>query len=403
MRKRRLKKSVKILIFLIVIAIIGAVGYYLVCKTDLFKSNKKTDNKESNEVVEKQEEKEKEPEPEPEPEPVEKRMSMVMVGDALIHGAIYMDASVNKTYTASDTYNFSKMFKYIKPIISKYDLRYYNQESIIGGGNPQHYPRLNSPDSIGTDLLDIGFNLVSLANNHAFDKGESGLQHSLKFWKKQANRAHTAGSYSSFAERDNIPVYEQNGIKYAFLSYTIPTNGLSAPKGKEYYVNVYDRNQVKKDVENARSKGAEVVMVAMHWGVEYTHVPNQEQKNEAKYLSQLGVNIVIGAHPHVIQPIEYVGKTLVIYSLGNFIAAQRVLGEEKQVGLMVGTDIVVKDGNVSFEKTGFQLTYTYSVTDLKGYQVIPFNKLTDKYLSGYKSKYKKYRNIVDPKGVFNGN
>ena len=402
MRKRRLKKSVKILIFLITIAIIGATGYYIVSKTDILKSNKKNNNSnsKSNEVVEKKEEK---VEPEPEPEPVEKRMSLVMVGDALIHGAIYMDASINKTYTANDKYDFSKMFKYIKPLINKYDLRYYNQESIIGGGTPQHYPRLNSPDSIGTDLLDIGFNLVSLANNHAFDQGESGLQHSLKFWKKQSKRAHTAGSYSSFEERDNIPVYEQNGIKYAFLSYTIPTNGLSAPKGKEYYVNVYDRKQVKKDVENARSKGAEVVMVAMHWGVEYTHVPNQEQKNEAKYLSQLGVNIVIGSHPHVIQPIEYVGKTLVIYSLGNFIAAQKVLGEEKQVGLMVGTDIVVKDGNVSFEKTGFQLTYTYSISDLKGYQVIPFNKLTDKYLSGYKSINKKYRNIVDPKGVFNGN
>ena len=128
----------------------------------------------------------------------------------------------------------------------------------------------------------------------------------------------------------------------------------------------------------------------------------KNKKKVAKYLSDLGVDIVIGSHPHVIQPMEYVGNTLVIYSLGNFIAAQRVLGEEKSVGLMVGTDIVVKDGKVTFDKTGFELLYTYSVTDLSGYQVIPFNKLSEKYLSNYKEKNKKYRKIVDPKGVFNG-
>lgn len=399
MHKRKVKKG-RVFLALILLIIIGAAAFVFITKPDIFKT-KKTDSK-SNET-EKKEEKKVEPEPEPEPkEPEEKRMSMVMAGDALIHGAIYMDASVNKTYTANDTYKFAKMFKYIKPLISNFDLRYYNQESIIGGGTPQHYPRLNSPDAIGLDLIDVGFNLVSLANNHSFDQGESGLIHSLKFWKKQSNKVHTAGSYSSFKQQATIPVYEQNGIKYAFLSYTIPTNGLSAPAGKEYYVNVYNRKQVKQDVTNARKNGAEVVMVAMHWGVEYTHVPNNEQKTEAKYLSSLGVNLVIGSHPHVIQPMEYVGDTLVIYSLGNFIAAQRVLGEEKQVGLMVGTDIVVKDGKVSFDKTRFQLTYTYSVTDLSGYQVIPFNKLSEKYLSNYKEKNKKYRKIVDPKGVFNG-
>lgn len=395
-----MSKGRKLIIIIFLIIILSVVGFFIYQNIFKEKSNgdkEITTNSNSNE---KEEEKESEKE---EVKPTEKRMSIVMVGDALIHGAIYMDASVNKTYTANDKYDFSKMFNYIKPLISKYDLKYYNQESIIGGGNPQHYPRLNSPDAIGEDLLGVGFNLVSLANNHSFDQNESGLLHSLEFWKKHANEAHTAGSYSSFEERDEIPIYEQNNIKYAFLSYTIPTNGLSAPQGKEYYVNVYSEEQVSKDVKRAREKGAEVVMVAMHWGVEYTHVPNDEQKNVAKYLSDLGVDLVIGSHPHVIQPMEYVGNTLVIYSLGNFIAAQRVLGEEKSVGLMVGTDIVVKDGKVTFDKTGFELLYTYSITDLSGYQVIPFSKLTNNYLNGYEQKNTKYRNIVDPKGEFNGN
>jgi len=396
-------RGLRALIITLIVIILFGIGGLVTVKVLKDNKDKKSTEEKSN-VTSNEEKKEEKKEPEKK-EPEEKRMSIVMVGDALIHGAIYMDASVNKTYTANDTYHFSQMFSRIKPIIVKYDLRYYNQESIIGGGTPQHYPRLNSPDAIGTDLVATGFNLVSLANNHSFDQNESGLQHSLAFWKKysDAGKVHTAGSYSSQQERDTIPVYEQNGIKYAFLSYTIPTNGLSAPTGKDYYVNVYSRELVKKDVESAREQGAEVVMVAMHWGVEYTHIPNEEQKAEAKYLSDLGVNLVIGAHPHVIQPMEYVGDTLVIYSLGNFIAAQKVLGEEKQVGLMVGTDIVVKDGKVTFDNTGFELTYTYSITDFKGYEVIPFSQLSDKYLYNYKTKNTTYRKIVDPKGEFNGN
>ena len=390
------RKINKLLIVLFIAILLGTIGCNKKENVPEEKISNEVSNKESIDDSNKESNKTKE-------ESKEKRMSIVMVGDALIHGAIYMDASVNKTYTANDKYDFEKMFKYIKPMIEKYDIKYYNQESIIGGGTPQHYPRLNSPDAIGDDLISIGFNHVSLANNHSFDQNESGLKYSLAFWKKQSDKVVTAGSYSSFEERDEIPVYEINGIKYAFLSYTIPTNGLSAPAGKEYYVNVYDRDLVKKHYETARKKGAEVVIVAMHWGVEYTHVPNNEQKEEAKYLSDLGVNLIIGSHPHVIQPMEYVGDTLVIYSLGNFIAAQQELGEEKTIGLMVGTDIVVKDGKVTFENTGFELLRTYSVSTLNGYQVIPFSKLSDKYLKDYQNKNIKYRKIVDPEGEFNGN
>lgn len=195
-----------------------------------------------------------------ETKPVIKKVSIVMVGDALIHGAVYLDAKKK-----DGSYDFSPMFKMIKPIIQDYDLKYYNQESIIGGGKPSHYPRLNSPKAIGEDLVDIGFNLVSLANNHAFDKGEDAIRYSNKFWKKQEGVI-TAGTYSSKAERDNIQVYVQNDIKFSFLSYTVRTNGFKASKGNEYLVNVYDKEQVKKDIKQAKEKGAEVIIVAMHWG-----------------------------------------------------------------------------------------------------------------------------------------
>lgn len=332
----------------------------------------------------------------------ERRMSIIMAGDAVIHNGVFMDASKNKTYKSTDEYDFAKMFTRFKPILKKYDLRYYNQESIIGGGEPSNFPLFCSPDEIGSDLVKTGFNLVSLANNHSFDCREEGLRYSIKFWKTLSKKAHTAGSYDSFEERDDIPVYEKNDIKYAFLAYTIPTNGFHAPEGKEYLVNEYSRELVKKDVETARSKGAEVIMVAMHWGVEYTHEPTSEQREEAKYLSKIGVNLIIGSHPHVIQPIEYVGDTLCIYSLGNLISAQHELGMAKIIGLLAATDIVVNDGKVSFENTKFDLTYTYNINLARGYDIIPFAEITEKHLKGYKEIEKQYRKIVDPKGKFKG-
>lgn len=392
MQRKKLNVFYKIaLVFLIIIVVclIGLVVYKITIED---KITDKEIKEESSEKIAKEEEEEIK-------EPIEKRMSIVMVGDALIHGAIYMDA-----YQGNNKYDFTSMFTDIAPIIKNYDLRYYNQESIIGGKKigVSHYPRLNSPEEIGENLVSIGFNLVSLANNHSFDKGEAGLQNSIAFWKSQEG-VKTAGSYSSFEEQSNIPVYEQNGIKYVFLAYTMCTNGLSAPNGKEYYVNVYDETQVKKDVTTARNNGAEVVIVSMHWGNEYTHVPTSIQKETATYLSNLGVNLIIGSHPHVIQPMEYINDTLVIYSLGNFISAQRVLGQEKVIGLLVGTDIVVTDNKVTFDKTNFELLYTYYTSSNTKFKVIPFSNLNNNILKDYENINLKYRKIVDPEGIFNGN
>ncbi len=390
-RKYKLNQKGKILVTTIISIIICLVAYLII---DPFNTRVK---------------KEIEPEPVEEKRIVidnpneevkdERRMSIVMVGDALIHGAVYLDAA-----KGNGKYDFNSMFTYLGPIIQNYDLRYYNQESIIGGKKLgiSSYPTFNSPDEQADALVKQGFNLVGLANNHSFDKGEAGLKYSIKYWKKQP--VVTAGQYASKKERDAVPVFEQNGIKYAFLAYTMCTNGLSAPAGKEYYVNVYSKSLVKKDVAKAKANGAEVIMVAMHWGVEYTHVPNSVQKSTAKYLSSLGVNLIIGAHPHVIQPIEYVNDTLVIYSLGNLISAQRVLGTEKVIGLLAGTDIVVDNyGKVTFDNTNFELLYTYYTAANKNFKVIPFSKLTNAKLNNYASINKKYRKIVDPKGRYNGN
>ena len=320
---------------------------------------------------------------------VPKRMSLVAVGDALLHGSVYMDADIG-----NNKYNFSPMFTYIEPIIKNYDLKYYNQETIIGGKDLglSYYPIFNSPDEIGEDLVKIGFNMVSLANNHTLDKGERGVLYSVGFWRKQEGVMFT-GQSDSFENRNNIPVYEQNGIKFAFLSYTYGTNGIAVPYGKDYLVNLYSDAQAKKDIEQIKDK-VDVIIVAMHWGTEYTHVPTAEQRREAKYLASLGVNLIIGAHPHVIQPVEYVDDTLVIYSLGNFISGQKPLGLDKIIGLLVGMDIVVHDDKVTFENLYYELLYTYCTDHYRNFKVIPFKDLTDNVLYNHANIEKQYMKIV---------
>ena len=327
--------------------------------------------------------------------PKEKRMSLVAVGDTLIHGALFLDAQ-----TGYDTYDFSYMFTEIEPLIKDYDLKYYNQETIIGGKNlgVSHYPRFNSPDEIGDALVNIGFNLVSLANNHTMDKEETGILYSVNYWKNKENVI-VSGQSDSFENRNNIQIYEQNGIKYAFIAYTDMTNGIAVPQGKEYLVNVYSDEQAKIDIESIRDK-VDVVIVSMHWGEEYTHTPTYSEKREARYLADLGVDLIIGSHPHVIQPVGYIDDTLVIYSLGNFVSGQSPLGIAKTIGLMVGMDIVVKDNDVTFENLDYKLLYTYCTSNYKNYKVYPFDNLTDDILYNHESIEQEYMAIVNNEVIY---
>ncbi len=374
MKKRRVKKGKVILTIIIFVLLIGLITGGIIYSNKLSKSNNKPkDNKlDIKEDL-----------------PKEKRMSLVAVGDALIHGAVYTDASLG-----NNNYDFSKMFTDVAPLIKDYDLKYYNQETIIGGKDlgVQHYPRFNSPDEIALNLLDIGFNMVSLANNHSLDMNEVGVLNSVNFWRDK--NVVVSGQNDSFEDRESkIKVYEQNGIKYAFLAYTDMTNGLTMPSGKDYLVNVYSDEQAKADIDKIKDK-VDVIIVSMHWGEEYTHVPTETQKREAQYLSSLGVNLIIGSHPHVIMPVDYVGDTLVIYSLGNFISGQSPLGIDKIIGLMVGMDIVVKDSKVTFENVDYKLLYTYCTANYRNYKVIPFSNLTEDILPNYKSLEQQYLDIV---------
>ena len=207
MRKRR-KLTVlgRFVIILFIGVLFGAsLGFYYRLTNDNVKKDDVKEQKQEEEVVSKKEEMD---------------ASLVMVGDALIHSTVYNDA-----YTG-DGYDFKPMLKEIKPLIKDYDLKYYNQETILGGTELglSNYPRFNSPYEVGDAFIDAGFNLVSLATNHTMDKGEQGVINSLNYWNSKDD-VYMAGSYLSFEDRDKPVIKEINGITYSFFSYTTWTNG----------------------------------------------------------------------------------------------------------------------------------------------------------------------------------
>lgn len=327
----------------------------------------------------------------------EYKLSLAMVGDVLIHSAVYTDAKTNNGY------DFTNMVSLVKPLIKNYDLAFYNQETILGGIELglSTYPQFNSPIEVGDTMLDMGFNLVSLANNHTLDRGEAAINNSINYWNSKD--VLYAGSYLSEEDRVKLNIKEKNGITYAMLAYTTATNGLNTPYGKDYLVDRYDEEKVKEDIKRLRDK-VDVLMVSMHWGSEYTHTPTNEEVTIANFLASQKVDIVIGHHPHVIQPITYINDTLVVYSLGNFLSGQ--VGEAKNIGMLASIDItkrVDKNGtSITTSNLGTELIYTkYDgyYNDNYGwicsnYKLYPFKDLSNDILNDYIAIRDKYNNII---------
>lgn len=368
MPKRRIKKKFLILLIVVIILIVLSILSAIFNKKEL-----NGDNNEKEPISNIVEE-----------EPKEKKLSLIAVGDVLIHESVYKDAYKDGKY------DFSNMFTEIEPILKTYDLKFCNQESTIGGSalGISGYPSFNSPDEIGDEIVRLGFNLISLANNHVTDRGEDAVLYSNSYWRSKD--VITAGSYLNYDDMNNINIYEENGIKYAFLAYTTSLNGYLY---KDYLVNMYSDEKVKNDIENIKDK-VDLIIVSMHWGVEYVNYPNNEQTRIANYLSELGVNLVIGHHPHVVQPVTYINDTLVIYSLGNFISNQLSIGLNQGIGLMVGMDITVDENGVKFDNLYKELILAYAEYSTN-FKVIPFSKLNDDLLYGYKDIETQYMNIVN--------
>ena len=257
-RRRKInKKKVILFIFIIIILVIGSI--FIVSKLfdkEVVPSGNSVDNtKEENYSI-----------------------KLLMVGDNLINDKIY------NTMKTNDTYDFKPIYTYIKEINKDYDLAYYNQETILGGSSigVSSYPAFNSSYEVGDATIDAGFNLVSLATNHTLDRGEQAIINSRNYWNSKDNVL-AVGSYSSNEEKDKIQILKKNNITYTMLNYTYGTNGIKVPSNKEYLVNVWPctgndpstdtkyqeyKNTVKEDIEKVRDK-VDLLIVAIHWGIEY--------------------------------------------------------------------------------------------------------------------------------------
>ncbi|MDG5787851.1 CapA family protein [Evansella sp. AB-P1] len=250
------------------------------------------------------------------------------VGDVLIHRSLYYDAYVEGEY------NFKPMLENTKPYISQADIGFANQETMLGGVELglSDYPLFNSPTEVGDALQYIGIDVVSIANNHTLDVGEQGVLNAIDYYDS-VGMVYTGG-YRSAEDRLEIRTIEANGIIFSFLAYSYGTNGIPVPDGKEYLVNLIDREQINEDIIAAKEV-SDVVVLSLHFGNEYEPMPNENQKSLANEFAQTGADIIFGHHPHVLQPMEWIEqedgrRTFVAYSLGNFISGQE--GVEREIG-----------------------------------------------------------------------
>lgn len=252
-------------------------------------------------------------------EPTLYKVSFVAAGDNMIYYGNVRDAMRNASN--GETYDFKPSYTTIKPVIEQYDLAFINQETLMTGGIPSYYPRFNSPQEVGDAVVDAGFDIVGLANNHMLDMGEDGLVKTLEYWEGQP--VILTGSYRNQEEFENITVFEKNGISIALLSFTYGTNGLSLPRGSEVFIPYIEDELVARKVKEAEDL-ADVTIVSIHWGDENTFNVNSQQKRVAKIICENGGDVIIGHHPHIIQSIEWIevgdNRTICAYSLGNFMS-----------------------------------------------------------------------------------
>ena len=252
-------------------------------------------------------------------------ISISAVGDLMCHSPKFDYARVS-----ADSFNFNPEFDSIKPYLEKTDFLFGNLETVTAGKSFKYsgYPAFNSPDSFIRAIKASGFTMLITSNNHALDRGANGVLRTISVIKNSGLNYN--GTFTSESDRDSIRIFDLKGIKVAFLAYTYGVNGNYIPKGKSYLINLIDTTLIKEDIISARKIGADIVLVYFHFGTQYKRTPDEFQKQIVDKTIQYGADIIIGSHPHVIEPAEFfktnnakLDTGFVAYSLGNFVSNQR--------------------------------------------------------------------------------
>lgn len=325
-------------------------------------------------------------------------ISLIMVGDILLHDRVEESA-----LRSDGSYDFTAVFANVREEIQAADLSLVNQEVIIGGTELgiSGYPAFNAPYEIGDALVDAGFDVVCHSTNHALDKGKKGLGSCLSFWRENHPEIAVLGIHDSQENQDTIYVYEQDGIKIAFLNYTYGTNGIALPQDMPFAVDLLDKERVAADLQEAE-KIADFTVVCPHWGTEYSLGVSAAQKEWTQIFLENGADLVLGTHPHVIEPIEWVKdeerglEMLVYYSLGNFVNWTSGTGEG------VANRMVGGMAQVTLERTGDGRVHIadYGVTPLVCHVEKGMDGVTVYALSDYTEELAERNAIIQQDAAF---
>jgi poly-gamma-glutamate capsule biosynthesis protein CapA/YwtB (metallophosphatase superfamily) len=301
------------------------------------------------------------------------KLKMIFVGDIMGHGPQIESAAIEP----NKLYDYSPCFRFIAPLLEQSDLAIGNLELTLPGKPPYTgYPTFKSPDELPLALRAAGFDLLVTANNHSNDGGLIGVQNTIKTLEK--NGFYQTGTFIDSSHRAALYpliVYKGN-FKLAFLNYTYGTNGI--PNHKPSVVNLIDEKAIKADIDAAKAHKPDAIITVVHWGDEYQLAENERQRALAQKMLTWGSTMVIGAHPHVVQPIKnyplqeangVARNGLVVYSMGNFISAQTKTYTD--IGLMVEIELEKKNGSQESAVSNEQSAMSNQQTVISKVEYIP--------------------------------
>ena len=316
----------------------------------------------------------------------EKRISVVLCGDAVIHESVYMDAMKE-----DGSFVFDRQLHDVGNMIRPYDLRYYNQETILGGRalGLSGYPSFNSPAEFGEYMASLGFNLISTATNHCLDRGFKGIRNTSAFFAGHPEIL-SAGTAASMQEKNTIASRTFGGIRTAFLSWCQQTNGNVPDYPWEVNLFTGHEEEMLEEIRRAKREN-DAVILALHWGKEYSRNPGEAERALAVRCVEAGADLIVGNHVHVINPVELIHGVPVFYALGNLISSQ--LNTENLISMIAGLDLVMEEEGEMRRVRCENLRAEFLYTSMKGVypalrtdiRVIPFSELDETVLPGYQT------------------
>ena len=327
-------------------------------------------------------------------------ISISVVGDLMCHSPQFEYAKVGK-----DSFDFSPVYRNVKKYLESSDFTFGNLETVTAGkenGGYTGYPKFNTPASYISALKEIGFDLLVTANNHSLDRSEKGILKTID--EINSRNLNYVGTFKSQQDRDSIRIFDIKGIKIAVLAYSYGTNGNPIPKDKNYLINLIDYNLIEKDIQSAKTNGAELVLVHFHFGEEYKREPVQFQKDVVNKTIELGADIIIGGHPHVLQPVNFyktnnakLDSGFVAYSMGNFFSNQQARYKDAGTILTINIKKDFIKNRIDISKVNYLPTWVFkgSTTNGNEYVIMPSTNISDTTISLSKSEFDKMNQAFD--------